>query len=125
MGSERLVGHSIIAPRRSNSAHLHRPWRANQGFEAYATRSMADHSGAVVLTNSDNGQSIMPDLVDGFMPGAHPSFVWLHYEHFDAARRRLLRQALARGIEAAWSDDEIAGILSEADRRSLARSVCG
>src|SRR5881397_1791514 len=25
---ERVAGHSIIAPQRSSSAHLHRPWRA-------------------------------------------------------------------------------------------------
>jgi len=27
---ERVAGCGIIAPRRSNSAHLHRPWRAPQ-----------------------------------------------------------------------------------------------
>jgi hypothetical protein len=27
---DRLSGRCIIAPRRSNSAHLHRPWRANK-----------------------------------------------------------------------------------------------
>jgi len=42
----------------------------------------------VVLTNSANGQSIMPELVAERMPGMQPSFAWLSYEHFDTARRR-------------------------------------
>jgi hypothetical protein len=28
IASERVIAYGIIAPRRSNSAHLHRPWRA-------------------------------------------------------------------------------------------------
>jgi hypothetical protein len=28
MWPDRLVGRHIIVPRRNNSAHLHRPWRA-------------------------------------------------------------------------------------------------
>ena len=29
---ERVVGGGIIAPRRSSSAHLHRPWRATSQY---------------------------------------------------------------------------------------------
>jgi CubicO group peptidase (beta-lactamase class C family) len=77
-------------------------WGDNDTFMAYAAGSIADQSGVVVLTNSANGQSIMPDIVAAQMPGKHPSFAWLGYEHFDNTRRRLLRSWVVRWIEAAW-----------------------
>jgi CubicO group peptidase (beta-lactamase class C family) len=98
-------------------------WGNNGTFMAYAAGSMAEQSAIVVFTNSANGQSIMPDIVAALMPGAHPSFAWLSYEHYDSARRRVLRNAAAGGIEAAWADEKTAAALSEADRRSLAREL--
>jgi hypothetical protein len=38
-------------------------WGGNDTFMADAAGSMAHQSGVVVLTNSANGQSIMPDVV--------------------------------------------------------------
>jgi hypothetical protein len=78
-------------------------WGDNDTLMAYAAGSMAEQSGVVVLTNSANGQSIMPDIVAGQMPGTHPSFSWLSSEHFDSPRRRLLRNPVVRWIEAAWA----------------------
>jgi CubicO group peptidase (beta-lactamase class C family) len=98
-------------------------WGDNSTFMAYAAGSMASHTAVVVFSNSANGQSIMPDLVTGLLPGPHPSFAWLAYEHFDTARRRLLWDALARGIETAWGNGDPAAALSEVDRRSLARDL--
>jgi hypothetical protein len=41
--------------------------------------SLQGCSAVVVFTNSFNGMSVMPDLVDGTLPGAHPAFHWLNY----------------------------------------------
>jgi len=98
-------------------------WGDNGTFMAYAAGSITDQSAVVVFANSANGQSIMPDLVAARMSGMQPSFAWLSYEHFDTARRRLLRNGTARGIEAAWAEGATAAALSEADRRSLARDL--
>jgi CubicO group peptidase (beta-lactamase class C family) len=51
-------------------------------FKAFAMGSLQGRSAVVVFTNGFNGMSIMPDLVDGTLPGAHPSFDWLSYPRF-------------------------------------------
>jgi hypothetical protein len=98
-------------------------WGDNSTFMAYAAGSIASHTAVVAFSNSANGQSIMPDLVNGLLPGPHPSFAWLAYEHVDTAPRRLLQDAMARGIETAWGNGDPAAALNEVDRRSLARDL--
>jgi hypothetical protein len=44
--------------------------------------SLQGRSAVVVFTNSFNGMSIMPELVDGTLPGSHPAFHWLNYPRF-------------------------------------------
>jgi CubicO group peptidase (beta-lactamase class C family) len=51
-------------------------------FKAFAMGSLQGRSAVVVFTNGFNGMSIMPDLVDGTLPGAHPAFDWLSYPRF-------------------------------------------
>ena len=51
-------------------------------FKAFAMGSLQRRSAVVVFTNGFNGMSIMPDLVDGTLPGAHPAFDWLSYPRF-------------------------------------------
>jgi CubicO group peptidase (beta-lactamase class C family) len=79
-------------------------WGDNDTFMAYAAGSVGDESAVVVLTNSANGQSIMPDIVAAEMPGEHPSFAWLSYDHFDSVKRRFARSEVMRwmGAVGAW-----------------------
>jgi CubicO group peptidase (beta-lactamase class C family) len=51
-------------------------------FKAFAMGSLQGRSAVVVFTNGFNGMSIMPELVDGTLPGAHPAFDWLNYPRF-------------------------------------------
>ena len=51
-------------------------------FKAFAMGSLQGRSAVVVFTNGFNGMSIMPDLVEGTLPGAHPAFDWLSYPRF-------------------------------------------
>jgi len=55
-------------------------WGDNKGFKSFATGWLAGKAAIVVLTNSDNGMAIMPDILARLMPGEHPSFAWLGYE---------------------------------------------
>ena len=55
-------------------------------FKAFAMGSLQGRSAVVVFTNGFNGMSIMPELVDGTLPGAHPAFDWLNYPRFRSLR---------------------------------------
>jgi hypothetical protein len=94
-------------------------WGHNNGFRAFTIGSAADRSALVVFTNSATGLSIMPDIVQAVMPGDHPVFGWLGYEHHASPRRLLLRTALSEGIAAAWEVRDGAA-LDEGERRATA-----
>ncbi len=51
----------------------------------------------IVFTNSGNGFSIMPEIVDAVLGGPHPAFAWMGYEHYDSPAKTLLRDIRARG----------------------------
>jgi len=80
----------------------------NGDMQAFVAGDLATGRALVVLTNSANGMSIMPDLVHAVFGGAfgveHPAWAWLGYERFDAPQRVLARSVLARGPDAlrAW-----------------------
>jgi hypothetical protein len=44
--------------------------------------SLQGRLAVVVFTNSFNGMSVMPELVDGTLPGSHPAFQWPNYPRF-------------------------------------------
>jgi CubicO group peptidase (beta-lactamase class C family) len=48
-------------------------------FKAFAMGSLKGRSAVVIFTNSFNGMSIVPELVDQTFPGTHPALVWLNY----------------------------------------------
>jgi tetratricopeptide (TPR) repeat protein len=83
-------------------------WGDNGDMQAFVAGDPAAGRALVVLTNSANGMSIMPDLVQAVFGGAfgveHPAWAWPGYERFDAPQRVLARAVLARGPDAlrAW-----------------------
>jgi CubicO group peptidase (beta-lactamase class C family) len=51
-------------------------------FKAFAIGSCQSRAAVVVFTNGFNGMSIMPELVERTLPGAHAAFHWLNYPRF-------------------------------------------
>lgn len=56
-------------------------WGDNGRFKAFVIGSVADRSAVVIFTNGENGMSIMPHIVDQYLPGHHPVFKWLDYAY--------------------------------------------
>lgn len=63
-------------------------WGENHGDTHTFVMGCDDGSGVVVLTNSGNGHSIMPELVAAILGGEHPAFAWMGYESYRARRAR-------------------------------------
>jgi len=82
-------------------------WGENNGeFQNFAMGTTSG-DGVVIFTNSGNGFSIMPEIVDAVL-GEHPStFAWMGYEHYDAPAKVLLRDIRARGAVAALATPAI------------------
>ena len=84
-------------PRRTAFWH----WGENNGeFQNFAMGD-ADGNGVVIFTNSGNGFSIMPEIVSTVLPGPHPAFAWMGYEHYRSPAKLLLRDIVKRGARPA------------------------
>jgi len=76
-------------------------WGENNGEFQNFVMGYPNGDGVVVFTNSGNGFSIMPEVVDAVLGGPHPAFAWMGYEHYDSPAKVLLRDVRARGAAAA------------------------
>ena len=73
-------------------------WGENNGdFEAFVEGDIASRNGVVILTNSGNGLSIVPLIVQELLPGNHPAFAWMGYDYHGSTFRTVLRHVLAQG----------------------------
>jgi CubicO group peptidase (beta-lactamase class C family) len=76
-------------------------WGENNGeFQNFAMGYL-DGDGIVIFTNSGNGFSIMPEIVEAVLGGPHPAFAWMGYERYDAPGKLFLRDIRARGAAVA------------------------
>ena len=97
-------------------------WGDNWPFTSFTIGSMRHRSALVAFTNSAAGHSIMPALVAKVVPGDRPSFSWLDYGRHGGPVRRLLRAAVADGVEATWRDMQRAA-LGSGDLRWIAQGL--
>lgn len=65
--------------------------------QCYAVGWPSRGDGVVVLTNSGNGHSIIPFIVEEALGVRSPAYAWLPYEPYDSPAKRLYRDILSRG----------------------------
>jgi len=72
-------------------------WGDNNAEFQHFVIGYKDGDGLVVLTNSGNGLSIMPEIVNAVIGGQHPAFAWMGYGSYRSPDKLLLRDILRRG----------------------------
>ncbi|HEX8139848.1 MAG TPA: serine hydrolase [Pyrinomonadaceae bacterium] len=98
----------------------------NDDVQCFTISFARERTGLVVFTNSGNGLSIIPEIVERALGGpAHPAFAWTNTEPYDSPARLLLKAILTEGAEAAlkrYQDERRArpdAALSEARMNAL------
>jgi len=77
-------------------------WGDNGTFKAFTMMYPSQYKGLVLLTNSQNGMRMVPDIV-GYVFGDHefPAFTWMDYDVEDTPYQVLLKQILKDGYDKA------------------------
>lgn len=71
-------------------------------FRCYFEASKYQKTGIVILTNSANGFSVVPEIVRQAMGGEHPALAWTRaFEPYNSPAKVLLRTILAKGADVA------------------------
>lgn len=76
-------------------------WGDNGDTKAFFVAYQRQKIGVVVFTNSFNGLSFMPELLDEAIGGQQPALAWIKYESYNSPRRLLLKDIVANGAEQA------------------------
>jgi CubicO group peptidase (beta-lactamase class C family) len=99
-------------------------WGENNGdMQAFVAMRSDLRRGLVVLTNSGNGQSIIPFIADRVFGDRLPGFAWMGYAPYNSPPQVLKRDILKMGVASALTlhGQEIAGAtLSEATLNGIA-----
>ncbi|HEX8565226.1 MAG TPA: serine hydrolase [Pyrinomonadaceae bacterium] len=76
-------------------------WGDNNGdTHCFVIASEKQKSGVLIFTDSGNGHSIIPAIVEQVMGGKQPLTAWINYEPYNSPAKNLLRAILSEGIEA-------------------------
>lgn len=101
----------------------------NRGFHSFLFASPDSKRGVVVLTNSDRGPMILPEIVNLALGESQPYFNWHpvaeNYEHYDSPRMQLDRAILEKGIDEAMKEYAAGPPLDEGPMDSLGRQLLG
>ena len=110
-------------------------WGDNETMQAYAAIALDGSRGMVAFTNSANGHSVVPLLVERTLGIDAPGYSWVaSYERFDAPRRSLLRRIVRDGAGALSPSDHampmadlvtVARWLADGDRPAEAAALLG
>jgi tetratricopeptide (TPR) repeat protein len=72
----------------------------NSTFQCYVAAIPSQNSGIVILTNSGNGHSIIPDLLMRVIGETHPAYSWINYEPYNSPLKNLFHDIRKRGMHA-------------------------
>ncbi|MDQ2854754.1 MAG: serine hydrolase [Acidobacteriota bacterium] len=75
-------------------------WGDNGDVHCYALGYPDRKSGIVVLTNSGNGLSIIPEIIGEAVGGQQPAIAWIGYEAYNSPGKLFYKDILARGVVA-------------------------
>ena len=76
-------------------------WGDNNGdTHCFVIASEKQKSGVLIFTDSGNGHSIIPAIVEQIMGGKQPLTDWINYEPYNSPSKNLLREILTEGIDA-------------------------
>jgi CubicO group peptidase (beta-lactamase class C family) len=77
-------------------------WGDNNGdTHCFVIASEEKKSGVLIFTDSGNGHSIIPAIVEKVMGGKQPLTAWINYEPLDSPAKTLFRAILNEGANAA------------------------
>lgn len=76
-------------------------WGDNGDSKAYIVAFAQQKLGIVVFANSDNGLSIMPEILSLAIGGQQPALAWLKYESYQSPGKTLLKAIMASGADTA------------------------
>jgi CubicO group peptidase (beta-lactamase class C family) len=79
-------------------------WGDNGNTKAFFVAFDKHKTGVVVFTNSANGLSIIPDIVDAAVGGSQPALAWLKYESYKSPAKVLFKNILAKGVVEALAE---------------------
>jgi CubicO group peptidase (beta-lactamase class C family) len=72
-------------------------WGDNGNTKAYFVAFDKIKTAVVIFTNSTNGLSIVPEIVDAAIGGRQPALAWLNYESYKSPAKVLLKNIIAKG----------------------------
>ncbi|HEX8492765.1 MAG TPA: serine hydrolase [Pyrinomonadaceae bacterium] len=70
---------------------------SNNDVQCYVVAYPKQKLGIIIFTDSGNGHSIIPRIINEAIGGRQPALAWLSYESYDSPARQLLKDILARG----------------------------
>lgn len=75
-------------------------WGDNGDVHCYMLAYPKSKIGVAIFTNSGNGHSIIPEIINESLGGEQPVAAWLHYESYRSPGRTFYKDVMARGVAA-------------------------
>jgi len=79
-------------------------WGDNGNTKCFVLAFERQKLGIVIFTNSANGLSIVPEIVNAAVGGQLPALSWLKYDSYKSPARLLLKSIMAKGAETALGE---------------------